>query len=128
MATQFLLTRDIAGYPTTGEQTCTRFTDTAQYFTLTGSTVEDVTVPSVTSPHGRPGRLIAKFKLVSLTENAVVWVLPSDSPVLTLPTGTVTATTAEMNPSCREVTAGQSLQLLTSQADVSVSITYYEIL
>lgn len=123
MTTQYLLSRDIAGYPTTGEQTGTKFTDTAQYFTLTASTVENVTVPRTGAT-----RMLAKFKVVSLTQNAVVWVLPAASPTLTLPTGTVTATTATMNPSAREVVAGQSLQLLTSQADVSVSIEYYEIL
>lgn len=123
MATQFLLTRDVAGYPTTGSQTSHKFSDTAQYFSLTASTVKNVTVPV-----GKGRRFMAKFSYASLTTPPAVWVQPSASPALTLPTGTVTDTTAELNPSAREVVAGQELQFITAQADVSVSITYYEIL
>lgn len=123
MATQLLLTRDVAGYPTTGSETSRKFSDTAQYFTLTASTVTNVTVPS-----GSSRRMMAHFSYASDTTPHVVFVQPSSAPALTLPTGTVAATTAELNPSAREVVAGQGLQFLTAQADVSVSITYYEIL
>lgn len=122
MPTPLMITRDIGGYPTTGEESCRRFSGIGQYFTLTASTVKSVTVPS-----NGGSRMMAHFSYGIDTGNANVWVLPAASPTLTLPNGTVTSTLAELSPVNREVVAGQVLQLLTSQANISVSITYYEI-
>jgi hypothetical protein len=122
MATPLSISRDINGFQTTGSESCRKFSDLAQFFTLTASTVKTVTVPLNNS-----SKMMAHFTFSSDTTPANVWVLPAASPVLALPTGTVTLTTAELNPGQREVVGGQVLQLLTGQAGISVSITYYAI-
>jgi hypothetical protein len=120
MAQPLSIVRDINGYPTTGVFQCLSFTDTAQYFTLTANTIKVVTVPV-----GNYQRLMANIKVEIETGNPVVWVLPAASPTLTLPSGTVTLTLAEVNPGAKLVLPGQTLQFLTDQTGVSVSITYY---
>ena len=123
MTTQLLITRDIGGYATTGKESSRKFTDTAHYFTMAANTIKTVVVPA-----GDARRLMAKFSYGIDTGNANVWVSPVATPTLTLPNGTVTRTLADLSPGAREVSSGQTLQLLTSQAGISVSITYYEIL
>jgi len=120
MSQPLSIIRDINGYPTTGEFQCLVFTNTAQYFTLTANSVTTVTVPA-----GNYSRLMANIKAAVAAEDPLVWVLPAASPTLTLPSGTVAATLAELNPGCKVVVPGQVLQFLTSQTGVNVSITYY---
>ncbi len=119
---KYQITRDIQGYPTTGSKTGLKFSLDGQYFDLTASTVLPVTVPSL--PYTKA---IAVFEYAKTDGAPFVYVQPSASPTLTAPTGTVTATTAELNPSVREVVSGQVLQFLTEQTNVSVTIKYYEL-
>ena len=121
------ISKDINGLVTTGEESCRAFTDVAHRFILSANTVEVVTVPQNPTPTFGGRKMMAHFEFAIATGNPVVWVLPAASPTLTLPDGTVTLTISELNPGPREVIAGQTLQLLTSQADVNVSITYYVI-
>lgn len=120
MATPLSLTRDVNGYPTTGQRTSMKFSDLNQYFTLTQNAVKTVTVPVNNS-----SRMMAVF---TYSSGANVFVLPASTPTLTAPNGTVTATLATMNPGAREVVGGQVLQMLTDQTGVIISISYYAIL
>jgi len=113
--------RDINGY-ITQENNGLPFSLENQYFTLTVSTVKSVTVPS-----GNTKSYTAYFEY---SDGADVWVLPASSPTLTAPSGTVTATLAQLNPKVRTVLPGQSIQILYANTDsgvttVSVGISYY---
>jgi len=121
MASPLTIVRDINGYPTTGSETAFPFTDTNQYFFLTPNTPFVVTVP-----RGNYARLVAYFKYFISTApgNPGVFIQPSATPTLTIPTTTLAATTAELNPSARLVLPGQTLQLITTQAGVGVGISY----
>ena len=123
MTTPLIITRDINGYPTTGSETGHPASDTAQYFTLTANTIKTVIVPN----SGDTRRMLAMFTFGIETGNPVVWVQTSATPTLTLPSGTVTLTTAELNPRALEVSIGQTLQILTAEAGVTVSIVYYRL-
>lgn len=123
MTTPLIITRDINGYPTTGSETGHPSSDTAQYFTMTANTIKTVVVPN----SGDTRRMLAVFTYGIDTGNPVVWVQPTATPTLALPTGTVAATTAAMNPRAVEVSIGQTLQILTDQAGVRVSIVYYRL-
>jgi hypothetical protein len=91
MAIQLQLIRDNGGFPET-QGACSRVPSIdGQYFTLTASTVTSVTVPIL--PNVR--RLVV---YMSFSKAGNVWVQYTSSPTLTLPSGTVTATTAELNP------------------------------
>lgn len=118
---KYQITRDIQGYPTTGSKTGLKFSLDGQYFDLAASTALPVTVPSL--PYTKA---IAVIEYAKTDGVPFVWVQPSASPVLAAPTGVVASTTAELNPGVREVVAGQVLQFLTEQTNVSVSIKYYE--
>lgn len=120
MSTQLFITRSNNGYPTSGSLTCYRFSDTNQQFELAANTVTTITAPT-----GTTTQLAALF---SYTPDASVWVLPAATPTLVLPTTTVTFIGSVLNPIMREVYAGQSIQLLTSQANVFVSVSFYEII
>ncbi len=98
------------------------FTPINQYVTLTLNTVEVITVPIAS--------VKSFFAYFTYTLGADVWVLPATTPVLTAPTGTIALTTAQLLPAIREVTPGQTLQLLYAQtvfagSTVSVGISYY---
>ena len=80
-----------------------------------------ITVPD--EDMGGLKKLIARF---SFTPTASVYVLPAASPVLALPVSdTAVATLSELNPRFRSVEKGQTLQLITPDANVYVSISYY---
>lgn len=122
------ITRDINGYPMNAEEPALAFAQTGQYVLLVANTVTNVTVPQNPSPTFGGRKLLAKFAYGNPSGGeSQVWVLPGASPVLTLPTTTVTETLSVLSPSAREVLPGQVLQFLTAQANIVVSITYYAI-
>lgn len=123
MTTALKTQRDLNGNPTTGFNSGNIPSDTCQFFTLTANVVTTVTVPSPTFN----SKLFARFTFGVATGNVMVWVLPASAPTLALPSGTVTATIAELNPLPMIVNPGQTLQFLTSESGVAVSIVYFEV-
>lgn len=118
-----LIFRDVGGNPQSTPDCSRLFSNLNQYLTLTASTVNTAVVPTdISNPNAV---ILAYFKF---TLGATVWVLPNSSPTLTLPTSTAALTMAEMNPSGRVVTLGQTLQFITADAGVSVGISYYVVL
>lgn len=121
--TKYIQPRDINGY--VGNYfNALPWSINNQYVELTASSVKEVTVPATL----RGDNFIAH---ITYSDNAAdVWVQPSNTPTLTLPTGTVAPTTAQLRPAVRPVVPGQVLQFLYSAASteeglVSVGISYY---
>lgn len=115
--TKLNLIRDINGYATQGVP----FSDKNIYFSLTQNSVTNVTIPATWSDAS-----YAMYMLVTTGKN--VYVLPAASPTLTAPTGTPTATLAQLiNPNfpIRTVVPGQALQFLTADTGVDVSLCFY---
>lgn len=115
--------RDMNGY-VTNLLNGVPFSVMNQYFTLTQGTVKSVTVPN--------SGAFSYVAVFTYTLGADVWVQPLASPSLTAPDGTVTTTTAQLNPGIRIVTPGEVLQILyenvtSSGAVVSVGIAYYSL-
>jgi|SRR5271170_7378315 len=123
--TPLLLARDTGGFVTSGKYSAKAFSDTILYFSLVSGTVTKATIPNIGNQSMYGNNVVAEFSIVSASENAQVWVSPLASPAITLPTSTVTATRAELNPIARVLTGGQIIQLLTEQEDVVVSIACY---
>lgn len=121
------ISKDINGVVTTGNESCRSFTDVAHRFILTANVVTVVTVPQNPTPTFGGKKMMAHFEFDIATGNPVVWVLPAATPLLTLPNNVVTLTISELNPGPREVIGGQTIQLLTAETGVNVSITYYVI-
>ena len=128
MSTPLKLIRDQNNQPIFSSEIGLQFSDINQYFLLTANVVTNVTVPANNSPSFGSNKMVAIIRYGNPASGMCnVWVLPAASPVLALPTGTVTATTAILSPGAREVVPGQVLQFLTSQANIVVSISYYAI-
>lgn len=123
MSTPFIIARDINGYPTTGNYSCHRPSDTGYQVILTANTVATVTVPASSNS----SQVIAKFTYAIATGNPVVWARPNNASALVLATTTATATVDELNPDCWQLSSGQVIQLLTAQTGVNVSIMYYSL-
>lgn len=123
MATKYLLSRDVAGYPTTGEQTSVPFSNTGAYFQLTPGVPTNVTVPPTFSTN-----VLARFSYGNGIENPVVFVKNGASPVISFPSTSVQESDIEINPSARQVKSGDVIQFLSSQTNISVSVSFYEIL
>jgi hypothetical protein len=122
------IVRDINGYPLNSDDAALAFAPLAQYVLLVANTVTTVTVPQNPSPTFGGRKMLAKFVFGNPSGAlSQVWVLPAATPTLTLPTTTVTETLSVLSPAAREVLPGQVLQLLTSQANIVVSISYYAI-
>lgn len=121
------ISRDITGNPTTGTLTGLKPSDICYYFTLTQDTVKTMLVPGNAFPITSQSISSAPRTLCYFTFGGTgdVWVLPSSAPTLTLPSGTVTATTAILNPTAKELVAGQTLQFLTHGTDVVVGLQFY---
>lgn len=118
MALPLQITRDNQGYMTSGGQTCRDFATYIQRFELTATDVFTIDVPTSQGP-----KLIAYF---SFNKAADVFVQPGASPTLTFPDGTADTNPSELNPIARIVYSGQVLQFLTGDADVYVTISYFE--
>lgn len=122
------ISKDINGLVTTGDESCRSFSDVVQSIILTANTIHTFTVPQNPTPTFGGKKMMAHFEFAIATGNPVVWVLPSATPTLTLPTtSAAAAANAELNPGPREVVAGQTIQLLTAETAVNVCITYYVI-
>jgi hypothetical protein len=118
MALPLHIVRDIQGFMTTGGQTARNFPNIVSRFELTANSVFTITVPT-----SQGTTLIAYF---SFNKAADVFVQGSASPTLAFPAGTADSNVSELNPIARVVTAGQTLQFLTSSSAVYVTISYYE--
>lgn len=126
MTTPLVIQQDVSGNRVNLSDCSRKFSDTAQIFTLTAGAATTVTVPAVSGPPGATNNLNNLLMLAAFTPNKTVLVQPSAAPALVAPTGVVTATTAEVNPyGFRAVIPGQQLQFFTSDAGVTVGITYY---
>lgn len=119
--TSLSIVRDINGYPQTQMDDARAFSSANQDFTLTANAITTVTVPSF--PNANIG-VLAYFYFTSNTE---VYVLPAAAPTLTAASGTVRETLATINPLVRPVEQGQTLQFLTANTGVTVSIAYYAV-
>lgn len=128
MSTIYHISKDNASTPITGEGSCVNFSDNCQYFTLTANVVTVAVVPELYNIGMKPPLTQSPIKpqkyLAEFSFDGQVWVMPSETPVLTLPDSVVRDTTAELNPTRRVVYMGQLMQFL-STADASVSIRYY---
>lgn len=122
--TQMIQTRDMNGNVVTSLG-ARAFSVNNFFFTLTADTVKTVTVPATL----RGDLFIACFTYSDVT--ADVWVLPASTPTLALPSGTVTATLAELRPSQRLVVPGQVIQMRYGATNptggaVSVGISFLQ--
>ncbi len=120
--TSLSIVRDINGYPQTQANDARAFSSANQDFTLTASSITTVTVPSF------PNANIGVLAYFYFTPNKEVYVLPAAAPTLTVASGTVRETLATINPLTRPVVQGQSIQFLTADTGVTVSISYYAVL
>jgi hypothetical protein len=125
--TKAIVIRDIQSFPI-ADNTGVPFSDNNIRFIITDNTVLSVTIPTV--PTLESNSYTIKFKFVSVgSEYPSVWVLPSDTPTLTVPDGTPTATLSQLNPDVRTVVPGQVLQFISdndfgviTQVDVSLGL------
>lgn len=117
MALPLYIVRDTQSIGTNGSQMARNFSNTITRFELTANSVFSTTVPADQGP-----KLVAYF---SFNKAADVFVQPGSSPTLAFPTGTADNDPSELNPIGRIVEAGETLQFLTSSADVFVTISYF---
>lgn len=99
ISTKFLMTRDLSGTNGFGVQ----FPQDGKSAVLAVGVARSVTVPS-----NYPNWLA----VFSYTPGSSIWVDGTTTAVA--PTGSFSATTAELNPSARQVTAGQVLSFITA--------------
>jgi hypothetical protein len=110
MSTKFNMTRDVAGYNGFGVM----FADDGQQTTLTANAAQTVTVPS-----NYPNWLA----VFSFTPGSNIWVGNGTTAV---PGGSFSSTTADLNPSARFVTKGQTLTFITSDTtSPQVKVSFY---
>jgi hypothetical protein len=110
MSTKFNMTKDVAGYNGFGVM----FADDGYQTTLATGVAQTRTVPS-----NYPNWLA----VFSYTPGTNVWVGNGTTAVAT---GAFTATTADLNPSARYVTAGQTLTFITSDTtSPQVKVSFY---
>lgn len=111
MSTKFNMTRDINGYNGFGVP----FALDGQSAILAANVEQHITVPS------NYQNWIAIF---SFTPGSNVWVDGITTAIV--PSGAFSATTAELNPAARFVTAGQTLSFKTSDVtNPQVSVIFY---
>jgi hypothetical protein len=107
---KFNLTRDINGYNGFGLKFC----EDNQSAILAANVEQHFTVP------GNYANWIAIF---SYEPGASVWV--ADNFTAVVPSGSLAATFSELNPTAREVKAGDVISLITSDDNVQVGICLY---
>ena len=120
--TSLSVIRDINGYAQTQSNDARAFSSANQDFTLTASSITTITVPFFPNPN------IGVLAYFYFTPDTETYVLPAAAPTLTVASGTVRETLATINPLARAVTQGQTLQFLTSDMGVTVSISYFAVL
>lgn len=107
-STKFTMTRDINGYNGFGIP----FVHDGFYTTLAASTAQSITIPS------NYPNWIAIF---SYTPGASIWV--ANNTAATLPGVAFSSTVSELNPTARQVAAGDVLSFITGDATIpSVSV------
>jgi hypothetical protein len=110
MSTKFRMTCDVAGYNGFGVM----FADDGFQTALAANAAQTMTVPS-----NYPNWLA----VFSYTPGANVWVGNGTTAV---PGSSFSATTADLNPSARFVTKGQTLTFITSDTDSpEVKVSFY---
>jgi len=117
MALPLFIARDTQSIGTNGSQMIRNFSNNITRFEMTANVVFSTTVPT-----DQGAKLVAYF---NFNKAADVFVQPGSSPVLAYPTGTEDHDPSELNPIGRIVTAGETLQFLTSTANVFVTISYF---
>lgn len=111
MTTKFNMTRDVAGYNGFG----VKFADDGFSGVLANGVAQSVTVPS-TYPNW-----IAVF---SYTPGSNIWVDGTNT--ASVPGGAFSATTSDLNPSARQVSAGQVLSFKTTDTtSPQVKVSFY---
>lgn len=112
MSTSTLLnmTRDINGYNAFGLQ----FAKDSYQTTLSASAAQSLTVPS---------NFAVWTAVFAYTPGAEVWV--ADNTTATLPSGSFSSTASQMNPTVRQVLAGDVLSFITSNATADVGVSLY---
>lgn len=119
--TPFQIQRDNQGFPSTGSQMVRRPSQIVQNVELTASTHKTVTVPLDSN-----SVMVAYF---AFTSGADVFWEPDTIGTIALPTGTLTTGTTELltNGCGRIVTGGSSIQFITAESNVYLSIAYYSV-
>lgn len=112
MTTKFYMTRDINGYNGFGVP----FSDTNYGVKLAGTVAEYLTVPSDFPKY------IAIFQY---QPGSSVWVALNNTPAYSA--GAMAATNSQFAPPAREVSAGDIIGLVTSDANATVGISFYAI-
>lgn len=111
MSTKFNMTKDVAGYNGFGVM----FATDGYKGLLSTGVAQSVTVPS-----NYPNWLA----VFSYTPGANVWV--DSTTTAAVPVGAFAATTADLNPSARFVTKGQTLSFITSDTtSPQVKVSFY---
>jgi hypothetical protein len=110
MSTKFSMTRDINGYNGFGLM----FADDKYSTTLASGVAQTLTIPSNAS------KWLAIF---SYEPGGEVWV--ANNATAALPGGTMAAATSEMNPTARQVKAGDILSFITPDTTLYIGITLY---
>lgn len=112
---KLIITRDVNGYPAYGLP----FTEDNVQMKLTQNSVESVTVPPI---NGKPLAAIFSFEAGSK-----VWVGLNPASPIAAPSGASASTVAQLNPPMRNVTEGDTIELVTSDSTAEVGISFYEL-
>lgn len=124
MLTKLTIQNDIQGKITTGSETVLLPSSSIHRLLLTQNVVADVLVPT-TFNTGSQVHVMAQF---SFTPGKTVYVQVGDTPTLTLPVNdTEVLAQGEINPRSRLIELGDTVQLITPDTGVYVSIAYYAI-
>lgn len=111
MSTKFNMTKDVAGYNGFG----VKFASDGYSGVLATGVAQSVTVPS-----NYPNWLA----VFSYTPGSNIWV--DNVTTAAVPAGAFSATTADLNPSARQVSAGQTLSFKTSDTtSPQVKVSFY---
>jgi hypothetical protein len=115
-----LNTMKLAGSSTAANVTDGRtFTDENGRIVLTVGTLETITLPTTYAQY------VVYFDIQPFCN---VWVLPAPSPTLTAPSGTYDTSLSQLNPKCRRIQGGTTIQLLATFSPTTtaeVGIEYY---
>ena len=107
-----LITRDATGIPAWGLD----FTSDAYNVTLAANTEKTITVPSSNTK--------GYLAVFSYQPGSSVWV---SNATITLPTGTVAQSVSQLNPGPKNVAAGSTIYLKTSDTSTQVGVALYEL-
>ncbi len=113
MATKFNMTRDINGYNGFGLQ----FTDIAYATSLSANAEQHFTVPELSYE--------LYLAIFSFDPGTRVWVSNGDTAAV--PAGSFAATTSELNPTARQVKAGDILSFISPDVSVALGVYFYGI-